>query len=522
MPRSNGTGRARTCEARVGQVIAARDGATLPIATPSPIDVDLAPSLTAGRALFRSLRCGACHEARDASPLTTPLEVLALRGTSAQLVHAIVDHARTGVDLGLDESRAGAVVAHLRSIETADAATQVVHRASVPGSSAEEGRTLYEKLACATCHEARIKLAPLLASRTPDWVAYFLSDPVHANPASTMPSFRLSRREAASLAQLLVKAAAPDASDVARKKEGEAIIATSKCAACHGPVITRTGPTLARYGESHNLAAIEAELTTHAGYHIDENARRALTAYVLSQRLIDVRPDVRVHADAGAALFTSLACNECHALDDLTVNAGPSLFGEGLRARPQWLFDFLRAPDRHPIRPALHPEWAYRELVPADRVTARMPTYALTAEMTTSLVRFFATRDGASFPYDAPPAVTLAGDPLTAAIGDLTHKDRGACLTCHTLAQPDVARARDAGDKLAPPLALAHDRLRAEWIEACILQPQGWVTGMPAFARPTADGARTRDLVLLLRDRTVLPAPGAEGTVPALGLGDVF
>lgn len=508
--------------------IAGRDSTTAtPIATPLPVDVDLAPSLTAGRALFRSLRCGACHEARDVSPLSTPLEVLALRGSSAQLARAIVDHARTGVDLGLDESRATAVATHLRSIETPDAATQVVHRASVPGSSAEEGRTLYEKLACATCHETRIKLAPLLASRTPDWVAYFLADPAHANPASTMPSFRLSRREAASLAQLLAKPYAlheppPDASNSAHKKEGEAIIATSKCGSCHGQATARSGPTLARYGETHNLAAIEIELTTHAGYRLDEPARRALTAYVLSQRVVDVRPDVRVHADAGAALFASLGCNACHGLDDLAVHAGPSLFGEGLRVRPQWLFDFLRAPDRHPVRPALHPEWAYRELVPADRVTARMPTYALTAEMTTSLVRFFTSRDDASFPYDAPPTVTLTGDALTSAIGDLTHKDRGACMTCHTLAQPDVARAREEGDKLAPPLALAHDRLRAAWIEACILQPQVWVTGMPPFARPLADGTRARDLVLLLRDRTVLPAPGAEGTVPALGLGDVF
>ena len=52
------------------------------------------------------------------------------------------------------------------------------------------------------------------------------------------------------------------------------------------------------------------------------------------------------------------------------------------------------------------------------------------------------------------------------------------------------------------------------------VQPDVWVHGMPAFAKPPDEVDRLRDLVLLLRERTVLPPPGEEARVPALGLGD--
>jgi len=182
----------------------------------------------------------------------------------------------------------------------------------------------------------------------------------------------------------------------------------------------------------------------------------------------------------------------------------------------------LRAPQRHPVRLAFHPELAYRDLVPAEHATPRMPTYALGEAEATALVRFFVDRDGASFPYAAATQPQLTGDALTSAIADVTHKDRGACLGCHTIAPPDVTRAREAEGKLAPPLSLAHDRLRASWIEACILQPSTWVAGMPPLERPRDEIVHVRDLVLLVRDRTVLPPAGAEGSVPALGLGDLY
>ncbi len=525
------------------QWLATRDGKPAVEPTAKPLSPpDLANSLTKGRSLFQSLRCGACHLARDESPNATPLDVLGIRSTFSQLTTTLAHHAtlsattHNGVDLALDEPAARAVATRLRTIAAPDAATAMLHRASVPGSSAEDGRILETGLACAACHDALgFDVKPLLA-RTPDWVAYFLLDPARANPAAKMPSLRLSTREAASLARYLTSPSHDEPSAVgdvpclvngAKKTMaidacGEAIISASKCVACHATGLVRSAPGLLSYGEEHDGATAEAKVASHVGYKLDAPTARSLAVYLASQTGTRVRGDLHAPAHDGEALFAALGCGGCHGHDDVAPPSFmPTLFGEGLRVRPQWLFDFLRAPERRPVRPPFHPEWAYRDLVPAEHVTPRMPTFALADDQVTTLVRFFTERDGASFPYAASPAVVLTGEALTTAIGDLTRKDRGACTSCHTIAIPDVARARDSGDKLAPPLALAHERLRAEWIEACIMQPERWVPQMRPFARPVAEVEGVRDLLLLLRDRTVLPAPGAEGAVPALGLGDV-
>ena len=484
---------------------------------------DYAPDLTQGRALFRSMRCGACHvtrplvaaradvDAHDVSPPATPLDVLAARSTPSQLAAALEKHAPN--DLGLDATARAAVAAHLASIESSDASTPLPHRASVPGSSADEGKILWGKLACVACHDAlHIDISNVAERRTADWIAWYLANPPRANPSSRMPTLRLSSREASSLAQHLVRAKPTFEAPPSTRHDGEAIVRDGHCAACHAAKLEPQRPLDA-----------SKPLVDHAGYHFDGAARRALETYLKSRHPVRVRPDFRVPPRTGEEAFASLGCAGCHALDDPNdKHAGPSLFGEGLRVQPQWLFEFLRAPQRHAVRPPFHPEWAYRELVPAEHATPRMPTFALDESTATALVRFFVDRDSASYPYAAAPQPQLAGDALTTAIADVTHKDRGACLGCHTIAPPDVARARESEGKLAPPLSLAHDRLRASWIEACILQPSTWVSGMPALERPREEIVHVRDLVLLLRDRTVLPPAGAEGQIPALGLGDLY
>jgi len=530
--------------------IAEREGKPAPTAPTAPAETgELAPELARGRALFRSMRCGACHVARERSPIATPLAVLGLRSGVAELAAALRDHEkRASYDLGLDETGALAVATHLVASAPADASTAIVHRASVPGASAEDGAILYDKLACASCHDPsakgegrlRVDLAHVASSRSADWVAYFLAEPSRANPAATMPSLRLTAREAASLALKVVphrvEGAAPasrgetvtckipggETKPLARDACGEAIVSAAKCATCHAPKLSPTGPSLARFGESHDGAAAEAKLAAHAGFHFGVVEKRAVATYLVAQRDVRVLPESMPPPPVGVASFASRGCAGCHALDDVTVTTpGPSLFGEGLRTQPQWLFAFLRAPERHAVRPSLHPEWAFRDLVPPDRVAPRMPTYALDERETSDLVAMFSERDGASLPYAAVPRVSLAGDALANALADFERKDRGACTSCHTIGQPDATRARDEAAKLAPPLALAHERLRPAWIDACILQPGDWVHGMPAFVRPMDEIERVRDLVLLLRARTVLPPPGEESSVPALGLGDL-
>ena len=56
--------------------------------------------------------------------------------------------------------------------------------------------------------------------------------------------------------------------------------------------------------------------------------------------------------------------------------AGFALTAEGQRVQPEWLFTFLREPGANGIRPWLHPEWAYGEDVPNEKLALRMPTFA--------------------------------------------------------------------------------------------------------------------------------------------------
>jgi mono/diheme cytochrome c family protein len=479
-----------------------------------------ADALARGRMFFRDYRCGACHVARDGSPSATPLETLGLRGTTSQIVAGLETHGAFPVlDLHLDAAARQSVAARLRGLETPEAATALLHRANVPGSSAEEGKTLYANLGCSPCHDDfHMKLDDIVRRRTADWLAYDLANPRMANAASTMPSFHLSAREASSLALHLVGQPPADAPTHGDAKEGEALMKAAHCDACHAAKLAPQGPSLMGYGDTHDDATVMALLANHRGYALSESRRHDLATYVVSHVSTTVRPDLRVPAHEGEQLYGDLVCGGCHKLDDTDAL---SLHGEGSRVRPQWLFEFLRAPDKHRVRPAYHPELAYRDLVPAERVTRRMPVYDLDDAQITSVVRFFTERDGASYPYASASPPELTGEALTGAIGDLTRKDRGACLSCHTVTWPDPATAREQGERLAPPLALAHERLRPEWVDAVITQPDRWVHGMPAFDRPAPEVARLRDLVFLLRDRTVLPPAGAEGTVPALGLGNL-
>ncbi|HSQ65982.1 MAG TPA: cytochrome c, partial [Polyangiaceae bacterium] len=547
-----------------------------PTTTDAAATSEPAPALSAGRSLFRSLRCGACHASTEPVAPATPLRILAVRSSQIELAAGLRAHGEIAhVPLPDDDPSVSSLAAHLSETAQQDAATAVLHRASLAGSSGDEGHVLFDRLACAACHDAATQaaeLARLKATRTADWVAYYLADPARANPAARMPNMRIAPREAASLATYLLEGAGetpahgidhapvpcpfPDGpKPMPRAACGQALATAMQCSSCHAatPEHVLAASSLLAYGDTRDGPAALAGLDAHGAkagrgalrFSLSDGERRALATFLVSQRTSHVLANFVPHGELwesarGAQLYEELRCAGCHS-DEVKDDArGPSLFGEGLRTRPQWLIDFLRDPAHHAVLPAFHPEWAYRDLIPPDRASSRMPSYRLSDGDVTALVHFFTARDGASYPYATTTTPALAGEELTSAIGELSHKDRGACLTCHTVAVPDVDRARAEGDKLAAPLSLAHDRLRPEWIEACILQPDVWVgpkmpvlfrdpfgppLPWPVASEPPANALeqidRLRDLVLMLRERTVLPPAGAEGHSPALGLGEL-
>ena len=168
----------------------------------------------------------------------------------------------------------------------------------------------------------------------------------------------------------------------------------------------------------------------------------------------------------GMKVANKYGCYGCHKIDSIggalsdafeeDRNFGPPwLVKEGLRVQTDWLFNFLK--DVHPIRPY---------------VNVRMPTFPLSNEEINKLVMAF--QGGSNQPtYEAPVKVSWEPGEKEAA---LQIWNELACTTCHTAGFNKEAPQ-------APDLHYAKSRLRTEWMDAWISNPQSFLpyTSMPAF-----------------------------------------
>jgi cytochrome c2 len=151
----------------------------------------------------------------------------------------------------------------------------------------------------------------------------------------------------------------------------------------------------------------------------------------------------------------------------LLYNAN-SKIGEGARVKSDWLHGFLNDPSNK-IRP-----W----------FTLRMPTFHFTEEQLNSLTRGFAAQDKVPFPVEPAPVIDTA---QVAAGHDLF--DRWQCIKCHVVAGklPNQDPAN-----MAPDLAKVPQRLRADWLDDWLADPQRIQPGtrMPSnFPKNPAENA---------------------------------
>ncbi|MFO0758339.1 MAG: c-type cytochrome [Byssovorax sp.] len=161
----------------------------------------------------------------------------------------------------------------------------------------------------------------------------------------------------------------------------------------------------------------------------------------------------------------------------------PYLNGEGQRVQPEWLFTFLRDPGKNGIRPWLHPEWAYGNDVPRDKMALRMPTFNFTPEQVTAIVRYFASWDGQEYPYQAPKTNELTEQQKLYALTHMNAPDAANCLSCHYQGEFPVERGKAELGKMAPNFNNIPHRLRPEWVKNWLLRPQNYLpyTKMTAF-----------------------------------------
>jgi hypothetical protein len=162
--------------------------------------------------------------------------------------------------------------------------------------------------------------------------------------------------------------------------------------------------------------------------------------------------------------------------EEARVFAPPILYGEGKKVQCSWLFGFLEEPI------ALRP-W----------LDVRMPTFNITENEATAVSRYFAIVDEEEYPYEnikekrdayikrkesESPGYLLRAKDL------FVSKDI-KCASCHV--RGDLKPEGKPAD-WAPDLMLARERLKPEWIENWLLDPQLIQPGtkMPKFFREGA------------------------------------
>jgi cytochrome c2 len=143
---------------------------------------------------------------------------------------------------------------------------------------------------------------------------------------------------------------------------------------------------------------------------------------------------------------------------DVQEQLPPKLLTEGARVDPEWLRKFLSNPalnttdtNRNGVRPYLK---------------VRMPTFSFSDNELRKLVRFFQALSQQPMPYipEQVPTLTAKENDMARSLFSST---AAPCLKCHATGDP-------AHDKIAtaPNFLLAKERLKPDWVERWITDPQ--------------------------------------------------
>jgi cytochrome c2 len=225
----------------------------------------------------------------------------------------------------------------------------------------------------------------------------------------------------------------------------------------------------------------ELEKLRMPNLHLTKEQVQALTTFLMGSeesalpasyqyRPLDYRRDIQ----EGWWIVRKYNCMGCHQLipgqktslmamvryqgPDGQEQLPPKLLTEGARVEPQWLLHFLTNPalnamdtNRNGVRPYLQ---------------VRMPTFSFSENELGKLVRFFQALARQPFPYipDETPVLTAKETEMARS---LFSSSAAPCLKCHATGDP--AHDRTA---TAPNFLQAKGRLKADWVERWIIDPQ--------------------------------------------------
>ena len=213
--------------------------------------------------------------------------------------------------------------------------------------------------------------------------------------------------------------------------------------------------------------------------HLDKEQIKALTTFLLGSQESSLPesykyrpPDARRDIQDGWWIVKKYNCMGCHQFipGQPTILMGmpryqeaqeqlpPKLLTEGARVDPEWLRRFLSNPaltnndtNRNGVRPYLQ---------------VRMPTFSFSDNELRKLVRFFQALSQQPIPY-IPEQVPTLTTKETDMARSLFSSKAAPCLKCH--ATGDAQHDKNA---TAPNFLLAKERLKPDWVERWITDPQ--------------------------------------------------
>src|SRR5258706_20829 len=228
----------------------------------------------------------------------------------------------------------------------------------------------------------------------------------------------------------------------------------------------------------------ETEKLRMPNLHLTKEQVRALTTFLLGRqenplpasyqyRPLDYRRDVQ----EGWRIVKIYNCMGCHQLipgqktslmgmaryKDAQETLPPKLLTEGARVDPEWLQRFLKNPslsttdtNRNGVLPYLQ---------------VRMPTSSFSENESGKMVRFFQCLSRQPFPY-IPEEIPVLTTKETEIARSLFSSTAAPCLKCHATGDP--AHDRFAS---APNFLQARGRLKPDWVERWIIDPQAIAPG---------------------------------------------
>jgi cytochrome c2 len=213
--------------------------------------------------------------------------------------------------------------------------------------------------------------------------------------------------------------------------------------------------------------------------HLTKEQIRALTTFLLGSQESSLpdsyqyKPgDARRDIQEGWWIVRKYNCMGCHQFipgqkttlmemaryRDTPEALPPKLLTEGARVDPEWLRRFLANPaqsdtdtNRNGVRPYLQ---------------VRMPTFSFSDNELRKLVRFFEALSQQPLPYIPEDVPTLTAKETDMA-RSLFSSTAAPCLKCHATGDPQHDKFATA-----PNFLLAKQRLKPDWVERWIIDPQ--------------------------------------------------